>query len=222
MALATLEEALGHCFADRGLLQTALTHRSFGAGHNERLEFLGDSILNCVIAVTLYRRFPGLPEGDLSRLRANLVRQDTLQRIAQNIALGPQLRLGEGELRSGGEGRPSILADALEAMLGAVFLDAGFSAAELVVERLFAELLDGLNPGEACKDAKTRLQEWLQGRRQPLPKYATLGTTGAAHSQRFEVACELERLGVRTVGTGSSRRLAEQAAAELALRHLEP
>ncbi|MBK7898382.1 MAG: ribonuclease III [Azonexus sp.] len=220
MPLTALEDAIGHRFRNRELLQTALTHRSFSACHNERLEFLGDSVLNFLVAAELFRRFEHLPEGDLSRLRANLVRQETLHLVARRLSLGSQLRLGEGELRSGGGERPSILADALEAVIGAVFLDAGFESAESMVKRLFERLLDELNPGESCKDAKTRLQEWLQGRKQPLPKYATLATTGAAHNQRFEVSCVLERLGVETVGAGSSRRLAEQAAAENALKAL--
>ncbi len=220
MGLADLEAALGYRFVDQTLLRTALTHRSYGAGHNERLEFLGDSVLNFLIAAILYQRFSTLAEGDLSRLRANLVRQESLHGIARRIGLSAHLRLGEGELRSGGAERPSILADALEALLGAVYLEGGQAAAARTVDCLFHDLVCGLNPGESCKDAKTRLQEWLQGRRQPLPKYSLIGTRGASHSQSFEVACELERLGIRTLGTGSSRRLAEQMAADLALREL--
>lgn len=220
MTPSGLAKAVGHAFGDPGLLQTALTHRSFGSPHNERLEFLGDGILNCAIAAELYRRFPDLPEGDLSRLRANLVRQDSLFKLARGLQVGNVLRLGEGELRSGGSERPSILADALEAVFGAIYLDAGYDAAAGVVTRLYRPLLDELNPGQSAKDPKTRLQEWLQGRRQPLPRYTTLATTGAAHNQQFEVACELDGLGIRAVGQGTSRRIAEQAAADAALKAL--
>ncbi len=222
MGLAGLAAAVGHRFADVDLLRAALTHRSHSSPHNERLEFLGDSVLNCAIAAELYRRFPDLPEGDLSRLRANLVRQDSLHRLALELGLGAELQLGEGEHKSGGQARPSILADALEAVFGAIFIDAGFAAASAAVLRLYAARLDDLRPGQATKDAKTRLQEWLQGRRQPLPKYTTLATSGAAHNQQFEVACDLEKLGIRAVGTGSSRRLAEQTAAENALKAIAP
>lgn len=212
---------LGYRFRDVSLLTTALTHRSFGSSHNERLEFLGDSVLNCVIADQLYRRFPGLPEGDLSRLRAHLVRQDTLHKIASSLALGQYLLLGEGELRSGGHQRPSILADGLEAIFGAIYLDAGFEAAHQVIARLYGGMLDDQLPGQGVKDAKTRLQEWLQSRKKPLPRYVVLETTGAAHDQRFQVACELQTLEIRTIGTGTSRRLAEQVAADNALKLLE-
>ncbi len=211
---------LGHSFADRGLFRTALTHRSFGVPNNERLEFLGDGILDFVIADALYRRFPDLPEGDLSRLRANLVRQDTLHQLALTLSIGDFLRLGEGELKSGGAQRPSILADALEALFGAVYLDAGFLAAQAVIERLYAPLLEGLKPGQFQKDAKTRLQEWLQGRKRALPRYHVIEASGAAHEQRFEVACEIENPSLKTVGHGSSRRIAEQVAAEMALKEL--
>lgn len=220
MTPAGLAKAVGHAFGDPGLLQTALTHRSFGSPHYERLEFLGDGILNCAIAAELYRRFPDLPEGDLSRLRANLVRQDSLFKLAQGLCLGDVLRLGEGELRSGGSERPSILADALEAVFGAIYLDAGYDAAAAVVAGLYRSMLDELHPGQTAKDPKTRLQEWLQGRRQPLPRYTMVATTGAAHNQQFEVACELDGLGIRAVGQGTSRRIAEQAAADAALKAL--
>lgn len=203
---------LGHRFADERLLDRALTHRSFAAGHNERLEFLGDSVVNCAIAVELYNRFPQLSEGDLSRLRAALVSQPALARIAGDVGLGEQLRLGDGELKSGGARRPSILADALEAVIGAVFLDAGFEAARGVVSTLFARALDEVKP-EAVKDAKTRLQEHLQGLRLALPQYLVVATHGVAHNQRFEVECVVAGLGIRTRGTGGSRRAAEQAAA---------
>lgn len=216
-----LEQAIGHHFADSSLLHTALTHRSHSSPHNERLEFLGDSILNAAIAHELYKRFPDLPEGDLSRLRANLVRQGSLHRLAVALSLGRQIRLGEGELKSGGAERPSILADALEAVFGAVWLDAGFEPASAVIGRLYAEMLDAIVPGQAIKDAKTLLQEHLQGRRLPLPKYLLTATEGEAHAQKFKVACEIERCGLRTEGEGGSRRAAEQMAAERALKALQ-
>lgn len=212
---------LGHAFSDPALLRTALTHRSYGIPNNERLEFLGDGILDFVVAELLYRRFPDLPEGDLSRFRANLVRQDSLHQLALSLGIGEALRLGEGELKSGGASRPSILADALEAILGAVYLDAGFTAAAEVIGRLYQPLLDALKPGAAPqKDAKTRLQEWLQGRKKPLPRYELLQTSGAAHQQHFEVACIIGSPALRTVGQGGSRRIAEQVAADLALKEL--
>src|SRR5574343_690085 len=220
MTAQSVARKLGHSFVDQALFRTALTHRSFGVPNNERLEFLGDGILDFVIADALYHRFPELPEGDLSRLRANLVRQETLHRLALTLGIGEFLRLGEGELKSGGAQRPSILADALEALFGAIYLDAGFVAVQAVIERLYAPLLDDLNPGQFQKDAKTRLQEWLQGRKEPLPRYCLLETTGAAHVQRFEVACEIESPALRTIGHGSSRRIAEQVAAEMALKEL--
>ena len=221
MNLSTLSTALGHSFSDRVLLQTALTHRSFGIPHNERLEFIGDSVLNCVIALALYRRYPALAEGDLSRLRANLVRQDALHRLAVSLKLGDFLRLGEGELKSGGNQRPSILADGVESLIGAVYLDGGFEAAQSVIARLYLPLFDELNPGHVEKDAKTRLQEWLQGRKKQLPRYQVVEASGAAHEQRFEVACEIDNPSLRTIGQGSSRRLAEQAAADAALKALK-
>ena len=221
MALSTLTAALGHSFADRALLQTALTHRSFGVPNNERLEFIGDGVLNCVIAVALFRRYPDLAEGDLSRMRANLVRQDALHRLALSLNLGDSLRLGEGELKSGGNQRPSILADALEALIGAVYLDAGFEVAQAVIARLYLPLFDELSSGPVTKDAKTTLQEWLQGRKKPLPRYHVIEASGAAHDQRFEVACEIENPALRTIGQGSSRRLAEQDAADRALKVLK-
>ncbi|MCK6391426.1 MAG: ribonuclease III [Azonexus sp.] len=222
MADFEVANGLGHCFQDAGLLRTALTHRSFGTPNNERLEFLGDGVLDFVIAEALYQRYPDLPEGDLSRLRANLVRQETLHGLALQLQLGESLRLGEGELKSGGAARPSILADTLEALFGAVYLDAGFAAAQQVIARLYDPLLSTLKPGQFQKDAKTRLQEWLQGRKRALPRYLLLETSGAAHQQRFVVACEIEQPALRTTGTGSSRRIAEQNAAEAALKVLNP
>lgn len=220
MNFSSLAKRLGHSFTDSVLLQTALTHRSYGAPHNERLEFLGDSILNCSIALALFERFPAQDEGDLSRLRANLVRQDSLHQLALKLKIGDVLRLGEGELKSGGHQRPSILADTLEALFGAVFLDAGFEVTRKVICDLYQPMLENLVPGQSTKDPKTRLQEWLQGRKKPLPRYLLLEATGAAHDQRFEVACEIDYLPLRTTGHGTSRRLAEQAAADNALKAL--
>ncbi len=215
-----LEQAIGHRFADPLLLQTALTHRSYGSPHNERLEFLGDSILNAVIAQQLYERLPDIPEGDLSRLRANLVRQESLHRLALSLSLGKYIRLGDGELKSGGSSRPSILADALEAVFGAVWLDAGFDAARRVIADLYEKPLAENLSGKPVKDAKTRLQEYLQGRRLPLPKYSLVDTSGEAHAQIFKVSCDIESLSVRSEGRGGSRRVAEQMAAEKALEEL--
>jgi ribonuclease-3 len=221
MTALSVAGLLGHHFADQKLLRTALTHRSFGTPNNERLEFLGDGVLDCVIAAALYNRFPELPEGDLSRLRADLVRQDTLHQLALGLNIGDALRLGEGELKSGGAQRPSILADALEALFGAIYLDAGFEAAAAVVVRLYAPLLAALQPGNVRKDAKTGLQEWLQGRKKALPRYSVIEATGAAHEQSFAVACEIDDPPLRTLGQGSSRRIAEQNAAEQALKALK-
>jgi ribonuclease-3 len=203
------------------LLERALTHRSYayengGLPTNERLEFLGDSVLNCAVASLLYERFPHLAEGDLSRLRANLVNQDTLSRIAMSLELGGQLRLGEGELKSGGFRRPSILADSLEAVVGAIFLDGGFDRVANVIGSIYAPLLEELDSGAPGKDPKTLLQEHLQGRRLPLPQYNVVSVGGEAHAQQFQVECVVADLGIRTLGEGSSRRSAEQTAARRA------
>src|SRR5574343_948188 len=163
MTAQSVATKLGHQFSDQSLFRTALTHRSFGTPNNERLEFLGDGVLDFVIAASLFHRFPELPEGDLSRLRANLVRQETLHRLAIDLNIGNFLRLGEGELKSGGAQRPSILADTLEAIFGDIYLDAGFTAVQLVIEKLYSRLLEELKPGQFQKDAKTSLQKWLQG-----------------------------------------------------------
>lgn len=216
MSLAELAQRLGHDFSDPQLLERALTHRSFGALNNERLEFLGDGVLDCAMAHALYQCFPKLPEGDLSRLRAHLVKEATLSEIAATLALGEHMRLGEGELKSGGWRRPSLLADTLEAIIGAVFLDAGFEAAEQLVARLYAPLLDNLDPQSIGKDPKTLLQEYLQGRKLALPEYALLATEGEAHCQTFRVECRIPALSIRTQGEGGSRRAAEQHAASLA------
>jgi len=215
-----LEQALGHHFAQPELLRQALTHRSHSSPHNERLEFLGDSVLNCAIALLLFRKFPALKEGELSRLRASLVRQETLAEIALELGLGEALRLGEGELKSGGFRRPSILADALEALFGAICLDAGFDAALTTIAGLYHARIERIDPRQPGKDAKTALQEWLQGRRLPLPHYQLLETHGEAHAQEFVVACEIPGLDVSVSGRGASRRAAEQAAAQAALAKL--
>ena len=204
--------ALGHVFRRPELLHQALTHRSFAAEHNERLEFIGDGVLNCAIALMLYERFPQMPEGDLSRMRAGLVNRDTLHRHAAALGLGATIRLGEGEAKSGGAARPSILADALEAVLGAIFLDAGYAATHAAIERIYADDIAGADT-EIAKDPKTRLQEWLQGRRLPVPEYAIVEIRGEAHLQTFEVACRIAALDIAATGTGASRRAAEQAAA---------
>jgi ribonuclease III len=219
--LAELERRLGHQFRDPDLARQALTHRSFGAPHNERLEFLGDSLLNCAVATILYERFPQLPEGDLSRLRAALVNQRSLSEVAVKLGLGDRLRLGEGELKSGGFRRPSILADSLEALLGAVFLDAGFEATRRAVASLLTEKLESAINRPVDKDPKTALQEHLQGRGLALPRYSVQKTEGEAHEQTFIVECRVDDLGITASGTGASRRAAEQAAAEGVLEQLE-
>jgi ribonuclease-3 len=219
--LADLERRLGYRFVDPELARQALTHRSFGTPHNERLEFLGDSLLNCAVATLLYERFPRLPEGDLSRLRAALVNQAALSEVALELGLGDRLRLGEGELKSGGFRRPSILADALEAVLGAVFLDAGFEATRAAVARLFSGKLERTTDAPVDKDPKTALQEHLQGRGLQLPRYAVQKTEGEAHEQTFVVECRVDDLGLAAAGRGANRRAAEQAAAQSVLEQLD-
>jgi ribonuclease-3 len=221
MNLQLLQTRLGYTFQDAALLQQALTHRSHSSVHNERLEFLGDSILNCVVASVLYERFNTLDEGDLSRLRANLVKQQSLYEIAQKLELSQFLRLGEGELKSGGFRRPSILADTLEAILGAIFLDAGFNAARDVIRAFYIPILETVDPRTLGKDAKTLLQEFLQSKKISLPTYNVVATHGAAHSQEFEVECLVPKLGIQVFGRGGSRRAGEQAAARLALEAAE-
>ena len=216
-----LQTALGYTFKQIGFLQKALTHRSHSSDHNERLEFLGDSLLNCVIAELLFVHFEKLKEGELSRLRAQLVRQDALQTVAEDIGLGEYLRLGEGELKSGGHRRPSILADALEAILGAIYQDGGFAAVQDVIRRLYAKQLAALDPKHDFKDPKTVLQELLQSKRLPLPQYELVVISGEAHAQEFEVACVVEKLQLRATGRGQSRRAAEQAAASSALEKMK-
>lgn len=214
--LESFAERIGYRFDDQDLLVRALTHRSHSAAHNEKLEFLGDSVVNCVVALALYRKFPQLSEGELSRIRASLVSQPSLARIAQVQHFGALLRLGEGEVRSGGARRPSMLADAVEAVIGAAFLDGGFAAAQTVVETLFRDALDKVDPRTSGKDPKTQLQEYLQSRRLSLPHYSVTATRGEAHEQLFEVECEIPELGIRTRGEGTSRRSAEQEAARAA------
>ena len=212
----TIDRLLGHTFRRPELLTQALTHRSFGAGNNERLEFVGDAVLDCAMAVVLYRRFPAATEGELSRLRASLVNGETLARLGASLGLGSVIRLGEGELRSGGATRPSILADVLEALFGAVFLDAGFDTACSAIEAVYAAELAELDPAALSKDPKTRLQEWLQARKIALPEYSVTAVTGEAHAQTFTVECSIPSLGIAAIGTGGSRRSAEQAAATAA------
>jgi ribonuclease-3 len=219
--LIALQVRLQHEFKNPGLLTRAVTHRSFSVEHNERLEFLGDSVLNLAVADLLFGRLSALPEGDLSRVRANLVKQDTLHQLAVELGLPDVILLGEGEARSGGQKRPSILADALEAIIGAVYLDAGFTASQSLVHRLFKAV--EINPEmEAIgKDPKTELQEWLQGRKMNLPLYRVVGTQGAAHKQTFDVECEVIELNFSERGIGGSRRAGEQAAAAAMLQTLK-
>ncbi|MDD2924196.1 ribonuclease III [Rhodoferax sp.] len=219
--LAALQQRLQYEFSDVKLLARALTHRSFSADHNERLEFLGDSVLGLCVADLLYRRLSSRPEGDLSRVRASLVRQEALHPLAVTLGLPQVIQLGEGEMRSGGQKRPSILADALEAVIGAVYLDGGFAAAQALVNRLYQAV--EINPAmEAIgKDPKTELQEWLQARRLKLPVYKVIATLGAAHKQTFDVECEIPELNLTERGIGGSRRSGEQAAATAMLQTLK-
>ena len=211
--LDELQARIGHHFRHPELLQRALTHRSFGADHNERLEFLGDAVLSLAVSSLLFDRFSGSDEGDLTRVRAHLVREDSLHRMALQFGLPEVVRLSEGEARGGGAQRASILADALEAVIGAVFLDAGFDAARALVQRLFGDVIAGTEIGGWAKDAKTELQEWLQARRLPVPTYRIAATRGQAHAQTFEVECAVPALGLTQAGEGRSRRQAEQEAA---------
>ncbi|PIF89277.1 RNAse III [Acidovorax sp. 62] len=220
-SLSSLQARLQHVFSDPSLLQRAVTHRSFSADHNERLEFLGDSVLNLAVASLLYQRLAQLPEGDLSRVRANLVKQDTLHQLALRLKVSEVLRLGEGESKSGGQQRPSILADALEALIGAVYLDAGYAGAEALVHRLFEGMEINPQMQAVAKDPKTALQEWLQGRKMKLPQYRVVGTVGEAHRQTFDVECDITELGLTERGIGGSRRAGEQAAAGAMLATLK-
>ena len=219
-ALAELQRRLQHNFSNTALLGQALTHRSFSSDHNERLEFLGDSVLSLAVSDLLYQRLSKLPEGDLSRVRANLVRQETLHQLSVDLGLPELIRLGEGEMRSGGQKRPSILADVLEAVIGAVYLDGGFTVAQGLVQRLFNAVEINPSMDAIGKDAKTELQEWLQGRKMKVPLYRVVGTQGAAHRQIFDVECEVIELNLAERGIGGSRRAGEQAAAAAMLQTL--
>ncbi|MEO8386325.1 MAG: ribonuclease III [Betaproteobacteria bacterium] len=220
MTQSELERKLDYKFTNVALLGQALTHRSFGAVHNERLEFLGDSVLNCCIARLVFDEFPAMSEGELSRLRANLVNQTILADVSAQLGLGQLLRLGDGELKTGGTHRPSILADALEAILGAIFLDSDFDSSTRVVQVLFAPRIEFIRNAKPEKDAKTGLQEWLQARHKPLPQYAVASIEGESHQQLFHVECEVASFALKTLGSGASRRLAEQEAAAFALAEL--
>lgn len=219
--LSALQERLGYRFVDSSLLTRALTHRSFGADHNERLEFLGDAALNLAVSRLLFQRFDVSDEGDLTRVRAHLVREDSLHKAALVLRLNEVLRLSEGEARGGGAQRPSILADAMEAVIGAVFLDGGFDAATALIQQLFGEVVSASGMDNWRKDAKTELQEWLQGRKQAVPTYSIVATRGQAHAQTFDVECAVPALEVTSMGEGRSRRAAEQEAARKMLALLQ-
>ncbi|HZF80951.1 MAG TPA: ribonuclease III [Rubrivivax sp.] len=220
-ALQALQQRLGYSIKQPELLKRALTHRSWGAEHNERLEFLGDAVLSVAVSALLYERHAGSDEGDLTRVRAHLVREDSLHRVALSLGLPEVLRLSEGELRGGGALRPSILADAVEAIIGAVFLDGGYEPAQALVQRLFGEIIQGTEAESWSKDAKTELQEWLQARKVPVPAYRITATRGQAHAQTFEVECAVATLGLAERGEGKSRRTAEQEAARRMLDALK-
>ncbi len=220
-ALDTLQQRIGHRFARPALLQRALTHRSFGAEHNERLEFLGDAVLALAVSQLLYERLADSAEGDLTRVRAHLVREDSLHRAALGIGLPELLRLSEGEARGGGAQRPSMLADAMEAVIGAVFLDGGYASAAALVQRLFGETITETDAADFGKDPKTALQEWLQARHIPVPVYRIVATRGQAHAQTFDVECAVPTLSLAQCGSGRSRRAAEQQAASRLLAQLQ-
>lgn len=217
---AWLRDKLEYEARDPTLFAAALTHRSAGSGHNERLEFLGDAVLNLIIAAHLYRLYPHATEGDLSRLRARVVSAEPLADIGAGLGIGEVLKMGSGELKSGGYRRRSILADAFEAICGAVFLDSGLDATRTIIERLFTPRIEALPPLDELKDAKTRLQEYLQSRALPLPRYSVERVEGEPHAQTFWVVCNLKSYALRTEGDGSSRRRAEQVAAERALEEI--
>jgi len=216
MTHSSIADVIGYYFDNVELLQQALTHRSYGVFHNERLEFLGDGILNCVVAEHLFLKYPQINEGGLSRLRANIVNQKSLSEHAKDIGLGGHLLLGDGEIKSGGIQRPSILANAMEALIGAVFLDGGYLAAREIVVKIFSDQLKTIGEKMLDKDPKTLLQELLQEQRLSLPQYSIIETQGMAHDQIFRVECVIPELGIRTEGEGPSRRSAEQAAARRA------
>ncbi len=221
-SLSALIERLGYEYRDEQLVVLALSHRSVGKRNNERLEFLGDSVLNFIISDALYHQFPQAREGELSQMRARLVKGETLAQMARDFALGEHLILGPGEMKSGGHRRESILADTVEALIGAIYLDGGMAAARETVLAWFASRLANIEPAaRANKDAKTRLQEWLQARKQPLPEYVLVATSGSEHRQRFTVQCRVAAVEDAFCGEGSSRRAAEQAAAQSALDTLK-
>ncbi len=217
---AKLSRQIGYEFKDAGLLKQALTHRSAAKQHNERLEFLGDAVLGMIIARELYDKFPNVPEGKLTRMRSTLVKGDTLAELARESDVGELMNLGPGELKSGGHRRSSIIADAMEAIIGAIYLEAGLAQTEEVVLHLWKSRINKLDPNEHPKDAKTRLQEFLQSRRLPLPLYEVVEITGKDHAQTFVVHCQVANLATPLEGVGSSRRKAEQQAAKLALETL--
>ena len=216
-----LEKILKYHFNDKSLLELALTHRSFQGKNNERLEFLGDSILNFIIAESLFKEFNLLPEGDLSRLRSQLVKSATLSEIGIDLNLGDYLILGEGELKSSGWRRPSILADSVEAIIGAVFIDGGISSANKLITGWYQERLEAINPNNIQKDAKSVLQELLQAKKIPLPEYSVVSIEGEAHNQYFKVSCSIPKLGLSIEGEGASRKVAEQSAAEESIKKLQ-
>ncbi|HRB96528.1 MAG TPA: ribonuclease III [Nitrosomonas sp.] len=222
LLLETFCNRLGYYFSQSELLREALTHRSHSTPHNERLEFLGDAILNCAIAGLIYKFFPDLPEGHLSRLRANFVNQRALSELALSLQMDKIIKLGEGEIRSGGYHRPSILADALEAVLGAIYLDSTYVQAEKVVAKLYKPMMERVDLNTQGKDPKTLLQEFLQSQKLALPEYLVVMTTGKAHKQKFKVECIIPTFNIRTIGEGTSRRRAEQAAAKLAYEEACP
>lgn len=216
-SLLLLQERIGYTFKNAALLQQAMTHRSFSSEHYERLEYLGDSVINVIVSDLLYQALPDLPEGQLSRIRSNLVKQDSLHSLALKLGLSHCLRLGEGEAKSGGAKRPSILADALEALLGAVYLDAGYDTAQRIAKTWLEDIRVDMNMSQTAKDAKTELQEWLQARKMPLAVYSVIGTVGAAHEQTFDVECHVASLKRTERGLGGTRRAGEQAAAQAVL-----
>lgn len=218
--MKALSSRLGYTFNQPDLLRQALTHRSHSAANNERLEFLGDGVLGCVIASQLYQRFPQTPEGDLSRLRSHLVKESSLSELASGLDIGSHLRLGDGEMKSAGWRRPSVLADALEAIIGAIYLDGGFAAAEAAILRLYTEKFSRLDPKTLGKDPKTLLQEYLQAKKVAVPQYTVLATAGEAHCQTFRVECFIPALDIRTEGEAGNRRAAEQLAAQAAYERI--
>ena len=216
-ALIALQERIGYTFQNALLLQQAMTHRSFSSEHYERLEYLGDAVINVIVSDLLYQALPNLPEGQLSRIRSNLVRQGSLHELALKLGLSHCLRLGEGEAKSGGAKRPSILADALEALLGAIYLDSGYETAQRIAKVWLEDIRVDMNMSQTAKDAKTELQEWLQARKMPLAVYTVIGTVGAAHEQTFDIECYVPSLKKTERGIGSTRRAGEQAAAQAIL-----